>query len=184
MILHGRYWRVVLALGILGGLVGCDEPRAVLLPLQYPDGTPVQTMAGDPVMAGYQTYGSPVHANATALYETAASTACVTCARLGAVVSEPSVLRQATGFLGASTVGAGAVMAGVGAMNYGNAAEDGKLGTNVTQNVSAPQHADNRRFYPDRPAPHDDHDTDHDGDRDHDHNDYADAKDRYGYYAY
>jgi hypothetical protein len=105
----------------------------VLLPLEYPDGTAVKTAAGDPVMAGYQTYGSNIHANATALYASAAPTSCLTCAHVVGVVSEPSVLRQATGLLGASTVGAGAVMGGYGVMNYGNAAADGKLGTNVVQ---------------------------------------------------
>ena len=87
-------------------------------------------------MAGYQTYGSSVHGNVTALYESAKPPGCATCARVGTVVSEPSILRQATGILGASTMGAGAVMAGVGAMDYGEAAADGKLGNNITQNTS------------------------------------------------
>jgi hypothetical protein len=126
----------ICVLGFIAVLAGCaSEPRAVLLPLQYPDGTPVQTTDGDAVMAGYQTYGSNLHANATALYESAQPTSCMTCAHVTAIVSEPSVLRQATGILGASTVGAGAVMSGVGTMNYGSAALDGKLQDNVVQNV-------------------------------------------------
>jgi len=141
--------RALLVIGMVGGLAGCGDSRAVLLPLQYPDGTPVQTEAGDAVMAGYQTYGSPVHANATALYENAAPTSCVTCARVVGVVSEPSVLRQATGLLGASTVGAGAVMGGLGVMNYGNAAEEGKLGTNVTQGVNVTERQDTHIAHPD-----------------------------------
>ena len=134
MYTYGQLLRILPATIAILGLAACaGEPRAVLLPLQYPDGTPVQTMAGDAVMAGYQTYGSPMHANATALYANAAPTTCLTCAKVVGIVSEPSDLRQATGLLGASTVGAGAVMGGLGAMNYGNAALDGKLGTNVNQ---------------------------------------------------
>ena len=71
-------------------------------------------------MAGYQTYGSAIHANATALYASPKPATCTTCSQIGAVVSEPSVLRQATGVLEASTLGAGAVMTGVGIMNNDN----------------------------------------------------------------
>jgi hypothetical protein len=161
--------RALLVIGIVGGLAGCGDSRAVLLPLQYPDGTPVQTEAGDAVMAGYQTYGSPVHANATALYENAAPTSCVTCARVVGIVSEPSVLRQATGLLGASTVGAGAVMGGLGVMNYGNAAEEGKLGTNVTQEVTQSGRQDEHIHFSDRQISRND-------------NDYSDKFGRYDAY--
>ena len=130
------YFRQFIALQTLILLAACGEPRAVMLPLQYPDGSPVRTVGGEPVMAGYQTYGSAMHSNATALYDRAAPATCATCAHLGAVVSEPSVLRQATGVLGASTLGAGAVMGGLGAMNYGTAAMEGRVGTNVTTNSS------------------------------------------------
>jgi hypothetical protein len=112
-----------------------------MLPLEYPDGSPVTTMRGEPVMAGYQTYGTAMHANATALYDRAAPANCIRCARIGAVVSEPSNLRQLTGVLGTATVGAGAVMTGLGVMNYGNAAEEGKLGTNIAQNSTVNQNS-------------------------------------------
>lgn len=62
--------------GLVGMLAGCGEPRAVMLPLQYPDGSSVKTTKGEPVMAGYQTYGSSTHANATALYESARPPTC------------------------------------------------------------------------------------------------------------
>ncbi len=127
----------ILALTIfLGTLAGCGEPRAVMLPLEYPDGSAVTNMRGEPVMAGFQTYGSAMHANATAIYESARSPKCATCARVGAVVSEPSTFRQATGFIGTGAVGAGTVMGGIGAMDYGDAAHDGKLRSNVSTNVS------------------------------------------------
>jgi hypothetical protein len=84
-------------------------------------------------MAGYQTYGTAMHANATALYDQAKPASCVTCAKVGAVISEPSNFRQATGLLSSATVGAGAVMTGVGVMDYGTAARDGKL-QNITNN--------------------------------------------------
>jgi len=73
-----------------GMLAGCaqGEPRAVMLPLEYPDGTPVTTRSGQSLMAGYQTYGSITHSNATALYEQARPASCSTCARIGAVVTE------------------------------------------------------------------------------------------------
>ncbi len=130
---------MTIGVALLGVLAGCGEPRAVMLPLQYPDGSAVTNMKGEPVMAGYQTYGSAMHANATALYESARSPSCATCARVGAVVSEPSNLRQITGVLGTGAVGAGTVMGGIGAMDYGTAAREGKLGTNVTQSSSATQ---------------------------------------------
>lgn len=124
--------------GLLLGLAGCGDPRAVALPLEYPDGTPVRTVQGEPVMAGYQTYGSATHANATAIYEMAKPASCLTCAQVGAVVSEPSTLRQATGVLGTASIGAGAVMTGIGVMDYGAAARGGKLRdeTNINQNTS------------------------------------------------
>ncbi|MDR3424667.1 MAG: hypothetical protein P4M13_06260 [Alphaproteobacteria bacterium] len=124
----------LIAVAITGMLAACGDQRAVLLPLQYPDGSQVTTSYGDPVMAGYQTYGSATHANATALYEQARPATCATCAKLGAVVTEPSDLRQITGFVGASTVGAGAIMVGAGTMDYGDAAERGKLADNMNVN--------------------------------------------------
>jgi hypothetical protein len=126
-------------------LAGCGEPRAVLLPLQYPDGTPVTTKGGEPLMAGYQTYGSSVHANTTALYQTAKPPTCATCAKVGMVVTEPSVLRQATGVLGAATFGAGAVMAGVGIMDNGVSST-----TNVNQTASEGGRGGRRGFGGDR----------------------------------
>ncbi len=130
---------ILVSCGMASALVACGEPRAVMLPLQYPDGTMVTTAKGEPVMAGYQTYGSSMHANATALYENAKPPTCVTCAKLSAVVTEPSVLRQVTGVLGTTTIGAGAVMTGVGVMDYGIAAGEGKLGSNITQNSTVSQ---------------------------------------------
>ena len=124
---------------VVGLLVGCGDPRAVLLPLQYPDGSPVTTKKGEPVMAGYQTFGTAMHANTTALYERAAPPTCATCAKIGAVVSEPSTLRQTTGVLGTAAFGTGAVMTGIGVMDYGEAAGDGKLGTNVVNQGSTVQ---------------------------------------------
>ncbi|MDD4617031.1 MAG: hypothetical protein PHW76_07985 [Alphaproteobacteria bacterium] len=115
---------------LLLSLAACGDPRAVVLPLTYPDGSLVTTAKGEPVLAGFQTYGSSTHSNATALYDRARPPTCATCARLGAVVSEPSTIRQATNVLGATTMGAGAVMTGVGMMDYGIAAGEGKLGTN------------------------------------------------------
>lgn len=136
-------------------LAGCGEPRAMLLPLQYPDGTPVRSVAGEPVMAGYQTYGSTLHPNATALYEKPRPPTCTSCARVSAVVTEPSTLRQITGVLGTSAMSAGAVMTGIGMMEYGDAASEGKLGTNVIQNVdvgaSKPHHPQPK---PPLPPPH------------------------------
>lgn len=120
----------------LASLTSCGEPRAVMLPLQYPNGASVTTTTGEPLMAGYQTYGSPMHANATALYEQAKPPTCATCARLGAVVSEPSNVRQITGVVGTAAIGSGAVMTGIGVMKYGNAAEEGKLQDNVTQKTT------------------------------------------------
>jgi hypothetical protein len=148
---------LTMALTMVCALAACGEPRAVMLPLEYPDGSAVQTASGVPVMAGYQTYGTAFHANATALYVRAAPVNCIACAHVGTVVTEPSIVRQTTGVLGASTVGAGAVMGGLGAMNYGNAALDGKLGTNVTNtssNSSSSSAQDDRGHYP---QPHDDH---------------------------
>ncbi len=128
--------RNISKIGVLGGillsLAGCaGDPRAVALPLTYPDGSPVTTAKGEAVLAGYQTHGSATHSNATAIYERARPPTCATCAKVGAVVSEPSTLRQATGVLGSATMGTGAILSGIGAMEYGFAAEEGKLGTNV-----------------------------------------------------
>ena len=133
------FLKSLIAIGLMGTLAGCGEPRAVMLPLEYPDGSPVRTTQGEPVMAGYQTYGTAMHANATALYESAKPPTCATCARVGAVVSEPSTLRQVTGVVGTAAVSSGTVMMGLGAMDYGQAAIDGKLGTNVSQNTSVSQ---------------------------------------------
>lgn len=137
------------ALALLIMMAGCGEPRAVMLPLQYPNGTAVKTVNGEPVMAGFQTYGSAMHPNATALYEQAKPATCADCAHLGAVVSEPSVFRQTTGIIGATAVGTGSIMTGIGVLDYGHAAEDGKLGTTVTQNTnvqeSEPSHHHDRR---------------------------------------
>lgn len=135
----------LILLGVVGALTGCaGPPRAVMLPLQYPDGTYVKTTSGETAMAGYQTDGSSTHARAIALYEQARPPSCATCARVGAVVTEPSVLRQATGVLGTATIGAGAVMTGVGVMDYGIAAKEGKLDTNVSQNSESSQYVSNR----------------------------------------
>lgn len=136
MYLSQVFSKRLVIIGIVGALSGCSEPRAVMLPLEYPDGTPVTTTNGEPAMAGYQTYGSSTHARATALYEQARPPSCATCARVGAVVTEPSVLRQATGVLGTAAIGTGAVMTGIGVMDYGAAARENKLGTNISQNNS------------------------------------------------
>jgi hypothetical protein len=132
-----RAAHALFSIGVLSILAACGEPRAVMLPLQYPDGSAVVSHGGEPIMAGYQTYGTAMHGNATALYDRAAPATCTTCTHVGMVVSEPSNFRQVTGLLGVSTVGAGAVMGGLGMMTYGNAAEEGKLGTNVSQNDSS-----------------------------------------------
>jgi hypothetical protein len=133
---------------VAGMLSGCaqGEPRAVMLPLEYPDGTPVTTRSGQSLMAGYQTYGSITHSNATALYEQARPATCTTCARVGAVVTEPSTLRQATGLLGTTTSGAGAVMTGVGVMDYGIAAGEGKLRDNYTDNSNVYSNSDSNAY--------------------------------------
>ncbi len=122
---------------LLGVLVGCSEPRAVVLPLQYPNGAPVRATTGEPLMAGFHTYGSPMHANATAIYEQAKTPSCATCARVGAVVTEPSAVRQITGVVGTAAIGSGAVMTGIGVMEYGHAAGRGKLQDNVSQTTSS-----------------------------------------------
>ncbi len=127
----------LMAVIVLGALASCGEPRAVMLPLQYPNGASVTTTTGEPLMAGFQTYGSPMHANATALYEQAKAPSCATCARIGAVVSEPSNVRQITGVVGTAAIGSGAVMTGIGVMEYGHAAADGKLKDNITQNSTS-----------------------------------------------
>jgi hypothetical protein len=128
---HRLVLKGLVVVGIVGTLTSCGEPRAVMLPLHYPDGSQVTTVRGEPIMAGYQTYGSSIHANTTALYEKAKPPTCVSCARVGAVVSEPSIVRQTTGFIGSASVGTGAVMTGIGAMRYGEAAQSGELADNT-----------------------------------------------------
>ena len=128
---HRSCLKVLGPLAIATMLSGCGEPRAVMLPLQYPDGTLVTTRGGEPLMAGYQTYGSAVHANTTALYESAKPPTCATCAKVGTVVTEPSVLRQATGVFETATIGAGAVMTGVGIMDNGAGSTDISQNTTV-----------------------------------------------------